>query len=348
VEAANGSLGGQRVLTTMLDAARPFFELSPDAVLITDSDGTILMANAQVEVLFGHAPLDVVGEQIEALIPDRFHALEQPHHRPMGLGLDLFGRRRDGSEFPVDVSIAAVETGDGKILAASVRDITKRKELEAVRDRFISNAAHELRTPLTAIQMAVEVLARRQDSLSSAQSERALDALMRQCNRATLLVTNLLDLSNLEGDRLSINLELIDLGSALAQLLASQAPPPDVTVSCEGLDGVLVEADSIRLDQILTNLMTNAFRYGGLLVTVRARRRADWVEIELEDDGPGIDPNVELFEPFSRGANAGSVGGSGLGLALCRSLVEAQGGKIWYEPGQPHGARMVFRLRAGS
>jgi NtrC-family two-component system sensor histidine kinase KinB len=265
----------------------------------------------------------------------------------MGLALELFGRRADGSEFPVDVSIASVKSRDGPVLAASIRDITRRKELEAVRDRFISNAAHELRTPLTAIQMAGEVLASRGASLTSEQSRRALDALVRQCSRATQLVTNLLDLSNLDGGRLSITPTAIPVSKAVAQLLASFSPPDGTIVDPSPVaEDVVVEADSIRLDQILVNLLTNAYRYGGHRVTVAASSHGPWVDISVEDDGPGVDRDVVLFEPFSRGKEAGTVGGSGIGLALCRSLVGAHGGSIWHESVEPHGTRMVFRLRA--
>lgn len=336
-----------------LDAAQLFLALSPDAVVITDADGTILVANRLVSTLFGYELDDIVGAKIEMLIPDRYREAhighraafaQHPHHRPMGLGLELQGRRRDGSEFPVDVSIGSIRTSEGLLATAAIRDITQRKQLEAVRDRFIANAAHELRTPLTAIRAAAEVLDRRRADLTGPQADRALDALVRQCRQATVLVDNLLDLSNLDRHHLRLELQPVPLAVAVQQSLETVPPPDGVEVSIDGVDPGTVLADPARLAQILVNLVTNAYRYGGPHVAISATRCSEVVRVAVEDDGCGVEPGLELFEPFARGRAASTSGGSGIGLSLCRSLVEAHGGSIWHEPVEPHGARLVFTL----
>lgn len=340
-------------LPDRVEKLRPFLDFSPDAVLVIEPEGNVVLTNAQTEALFGYPSEELVGQPVEVLLPERFrsvHArhrtayLAKPRTRPMGVGLELFGLRKDGREFPVDISLHPLETEDGTLFVAAIRDVTERRRLEAFRDQFIASAAHELRTPLAAIGMAAQLLTEG-DRMTEEDRESTWTALLRQCARATLLVSNLLDLSTLETGRFSLQLEEVDLTEIVARVLSSAPRPEGVTVATR-LDTTRVVTDPSRLEQVLTNLLSNAFRYGGRQVRIEASSREGRARISVSDDGQGVAADLipTMFEPFTRGKTAGAVGGSGLGLAVCRRIVEVQGGEIWYETSQPHGARLVVEL----
>ncbi len=333
---------------------KAFLESAPDAIVIIDTDGLITLVNAQTERLFGYPRSELVGEPVEKLLPERFHEAHgnhraayrsDPRPRLMGAGLELYGRRRDGNEFPVDISLSPLQTEEGLLLAAAIRDVTLRKRLEAARDEFIHNAAHELRTPLATLAGLGELLATHLHEMSADQVERSLAALQRQGERASVLVANLLDLSQLESGRVRLQLASVDAAAAARRALDAAPPPENTTVTLAVPAGLTVWADAPRLDQVLTNLLTNAYRYGGPRVRVDGEPVPGGALVCVSDDGPGIPADLlpRLFEPFIRGPHTEAHGGSGIGLALCRRLIEAFGGTIRYEPVE--GARFVIRLQ---
>jgi PAS domain S-box-containing protein len=334
-----------------------FVEAAPDAVVIVDADGAIVLVNAQAEAMFGYPREELTGRPVEVLLPERFHESHvshrrqyaaEPHTRPMGAGLGLFGRRKDGSELPVDVSLSPLPANGETLLAAAIRDVTDRRRLEELRDEFIRNAAHELRTPLATISTLGETLASHIHELSPDQLDEALAALRRQSRRANTLVSNLLDLSQLEGGRADVEISSVSLRATVDRALDSAPPPEEHTLEVEVDERLRVLADASRLEQVVTNLLTNAYRYGGVHIRLQASADDGDVTLRVVDDGRGVPEELvaDLFEPFTRGARATEVGGSGIGLALSRRLMETFGGSLGYEPHQPTGARFVCRLRA--
>ncbi|MEX2556877.1 MAG: PAS domain S-box protein [Actinomycetota bacterium] len=334
---------------------RAFLEFAPDAIVIIDPDGEIVLVNAQTEKLFGYERDELVGKSVEELLPERYRAvhvghrsdyLRDPRSRPMGEGLALSGLRRDGSEFSVDISLGALKTDEGLLLVAAIRDITERRRLEDLRDEFIENAAHELRTPLATLAGLGQVLAIHLKEMTDEQIEESLAALKRQGERASTLVANLLDLSQVESGRATLRLEGVDLATTIRGALGSAPAPEGRTVSVLVAEGLRVRADPVRLEQVVTNLLVNAYRYGGPHIEVHAHEVHPYIEFWVEDDGAGVSPDLvpRLFEPFTRGKNARAISGSGIGLALVRRLVEAFGGVMWHEPVDPHGARFLARL----
>lgn len=336
------------------DQMRAFLEFAPDAIVVIDRQGAITAINARTEAVFGYGRDELVGQPLEMLLPERFrdgHAghrrafTAEPETRSMGGGLDLYGRRRDGTEFPVDIQLSSLPTKDGVHPVAAIRDVTERRSLENVRDEFIRNAAHELRTPLTTLAGLGETLAGSLDVMAQTDIDDALAAMTRQGERARVLIANLLDLSQVEGGRAGFTIVDTEL-RPLVDLVLESAPPPEGSSASTAVPrGLSVRADPVRLEQILTNLLVNSYRYGGTTVSIDAECKESRVLLSVTDDGGGVDLALvpKLFEPFTRGTGSNAVGGSGIGLALCRRLAEAMGGEIWYETRSPRGGA-CFRV----
>ena len=220
--------------------------------------------------------------------------------------------------------------------------------LDQARRAFIANAAHELRTPLTAILGFSSMVAADPQRMPPAQLQQAMEAVHRHSLRMRTLVNNLLDLTQIDAGKLTVNVAPISLTEIARQALESAPAPADKSVSLDVPD-VKVLADRLRLEQVFANLLVNAYKYGGSHVAVAGHTENGSVVVTVTDDGLGIAEPVRgrLFEPFVRGAAVGKEG-SGLGLAIVRSLLRAFGGDIWYEEASPHGARFCFRLECPS
>jgi PAS domain S-box-containing protein len=335
---------------------RAFLEVAPDAIVVIEHTGVINAVNSQAEATFGYKANEMVGQPLEMLIPERYRGQHLAHRlafsatpklRPMGTGLELRGLRSDGTEFPADIQLSTIPTKNGVLPVAAIRDITERRRLEHLRDDFIGNAAHELRTPLTTLAGLGETLAKSYDFMARADIEDAFAAMARQGERARVLIANLLDLSNIEGGRADFTIIDVKVGSLVDRVLESTPPPEGKTVTVAVPGNLSVRFDPGRLEQVVTNLLVNAYRYGGSGIGIDAKSEKNRVILSIADDGGGVAPDFvpELFEPFTRGKQANVVRGSGIGLALCRRIVQSMDGDIWYEALAPRGGSFRVSLR---
>ncbi len=335
---------------------RAFLEVAPDAIVVINHAGAIHAVNSQTEGTFGYRADELIGQPVEMLLPHRFRGgpvaqriafTVEPVLRPMGTDLDLFGLRRDGSEFPVDIQLSTLPTKDGKLPVAVIRDVTERRRLEHLRDDFVANAAHELRTPLTTLAGLGETLARSFDVMDRADIDEAFEAMARQGERARVLISNLLDLSNIEGGRANFSVVNVELSPLIERVLEAAPPAGDRAVTVSVPSGLGVRADPDRLAQVITNLLVNAYRYGGADIRIHAFDGGTQTLLDVTDDGTGIERDLvpKLFEPFTRGKAASVVRGSGIGLALCRRILDGMDAEIRYEQMLPRGSRFRVGLR---
>ena len=329
-------------------------ESSDDAIFAKTLEGTILSWNRGAERMYGYSADEAIGMSVSELAPTERKAESEGLLSAIVRGerveqFETVRVRRDGTLRDVSLTLSPTRDPAGRVIGSSTiaRDITERKRMEAARDQFIANAAHELRTPLATLAGLGEILADHLHEMSQEQVAQSLAALRRQGERANALVANLLDLSQLEGGRVRFSFGAVDTATAARRALDAAPAPAGTEVGVEVPEGLSVWVDPVRFDQVLTNLLTNAYRYGGPKVSIKGRRSDGTVEVAVSDDGSGVpgDLVTRLFEPFARGSNAETQGGSGIGLALCRRLVEAFGGDIRYESADP-GARFTIRLPA--
>ena len=350
---------GERLREFLQASPDALLESAPDAMVAISPDGTILLVNAQAERLFGYPRAELLGMPIETLVPDRFRDRHPQHResyshepkvRPMGAGLDLFGRRKDGQEFAAEISLSPIATEAGTLVTAAIRDVTERKrdvemqnrrmqEANRLKSEFLANMSHELRTPLNAIIGFSKLLhTGKAGALSPTQLEYIGDILS-SSEHLLELINGVLDLAKVESGRTEVHPEAVSLPrlagevrDILRGLAAERRIRMTVSVS-EELGVVLL--DPRLLKQIFYNFLSNAIKFtpeGGSVAMLIGPEGPDHFTIAVEDTGIGIKPEDlhRLFVEFQQLDSGSSkrYPGTGLGLALTKRIVEVQGGTV--------------------
>lgn len=364
--------------TELPEYSRALLDAAPDAMVITDREGRIVLVNARVESLFGYRRDELLGRGVEVLMPERFHAshpehrlryFDEPHARAMGVGgLGLTARRKDGTEFAVEISLSPLETTDGVVAITAIRDISERRVAEEqagrlikaqesvrLRDEFLAVAAHELKTPLAALKLQVDGIGRllaRPVAPAPAVLTQRFAAVDRSVLRLSGLIDALLDLSRVSDGRLALERQPVDLVAIVHGVVAAfehEAERARCAVTLAADEAELVGRwDPMRLEQVVTNLVSNALKYGDRKpVELRVGRGADGsARLEVRDHGIGVAPEdqARIFERFERAVDDRNFGGFGLGLWIVRQLVEAHGGAVTVESARGEGATFVVDL----
>jgi protein-histidine pros-kinase len=315
---------------------RGLLESAPDAMVIVDAAGRIVLVNAATERLFGYSRSYLLGKTADMLMPTGADGDD-----------DMVGVRKDGSVFPIEVSHSPLQTEDGPMVSSAIRDVTARKQIETelmrasrAKSDFLSGMSHELRTPLNAIVGFAELLQMKSaDSLTQKQHE-YVGHILEGGNHLLILVTQLLDLAGIEAGRLNLSIAPIDVGIVLRYvqgLMAPIAQKAEVNFVVNIPAGIAdAKADELRLRQVLLNFLSNAIKYnnaGGEVVLGAQASPEGGVRFTVSDNGVGIPPDRtdELFVPFNRlGAEHSKVSGTGIGLAFSRKVVEAMGGTVGF------------------
>jgi PAS domain S-box-containing protein len=351
------------MLTAPPELARSALEAAPDAMMMIDASGIIRFTNGQVSALFQYPHDEIIGRHIEELMPERFRARHIGHRndyfsnlrlRPMGLGLDLYGRRRDGSEFPIEISLSPINDGDRQLVAAAIRDVTDRKRVEAQlivareaaesarvladqaresadranqgKSRFLATASHDLRQPLQTLALLNGTLRRvvsDPDAIDAiSQQDQAIGAMSR-------LLNALLDISKLESGAIkpeptdfTVASIFEELRTEFAAIAANKGLRLEVETCMD-----CVYSDRSLVEQILRNLVSNAIKYTREgWVRLRCLHEAGVVRIEVLDSGVGISPEQipYIYDEFYQvGVSANSSrDGYGLGLSIVLRLVK--------------------------
>ena len=355
--------GSGRDITDRKVAERRFEELleaAPDGIVATDGEGAIVLANAQMERLFGYTREELIGAPLEMIVPEELGESDWK-----GAGLEVDARRQDGSVFPVEMSLSPMHGPDETLLMAAIRDVTERRRTERAvesaraeaeranqaKSEFLSRMSHELRTPLNAVIGFGQLL--EMDDLEPQQRE-GVEQILKGGRHLLELINEVLDISRIEAGTMSMSLEPVPLGSVLAESVAlikplAEADGIQIRVDEAELAELHVLGDQQRLKQVLINLLSNAIKYnrpGGTVRVGVSSPRPDRVELAIADTGRGMTAEQleRLFEPFDRlGAEQTDVDGIGLGLPLSKRLLDAMGGTI--EAESEHGVGTTVRVR---
>ena len=361
-------------------------EAAPDAILEVDGEGRIMLVNAVAEKIFGYTREELVGRQVEILVPEamrhghlglRASFQHAPSTRSMGLAQQLRARRRDGSGFPVEVSLSPSGSGEDFRVTAIVRDVSDRKRVEdqlreanielekrnqeveqanRLKSEFLASMSHELRTPLHTIIGFTELLKEELEGPLNGKQHRFLHHVHQDSLHLLALINDVLDLSKIEAGRMELDRETMEARKVIRDAMEAILPLADakgLVLEDRTVEPILINADPRRFREILNNLLGNAVKFtpeGGSIQIETAAPGDGLVAFTVTDTGLGIAPEFHeaIFDKF-RQVNLTTRGvreGTGLGLAIVKRLVEMHGGAVSLESAPGKGSSFTFTMPA--
>jgi PAS domain S-box-containing protein len=358
-------------LAQMEGRYRGLLEAAPDAMVLVNADGKIVLVNVHAERKFGYSRDELLGQPVKKLIPEGFaerlaaDALRSPADalaQEIGSGIELMGRKKDGSEFPIEIMLSPLASAEGIMVTAAVRDITARKDAEArlLRNveelkrsneelgQFANIASHDLQEPLRMVASYTQLLSRRYKGKLDADADEFIAFAVDGASRMQRLIQDMLSFSRV-GTK---GRDLVETSSeaALQQGLRNLRGAIEESGALVTHDPLpLVQADESQLVQLFQNLVGNAIKYqrpGVPLIHISATREGGKWAFAVKDNGIGIDPQYfeRIFGMFQRLHKREEFAGTGIGLAICKKIVERHGGTISVESQPGHGSTFRFAL----
>ena len=354
---------------------RGLLEAAPDAMVVVNSGGEIVLLNVQAEKQFGYRRDELIGQKLKNIIPEGFaerlladglRSVEDALAQQIGTGIELIARRKDGSEFPIEIMLSPLESAEGILVTAAIRDISvrKRSEEHLVKtmgdlkrsndelEQFAYVASHDLQEPLRMVASYTQLLARRYKGRLDSDADEFIDYAVDGSTRMQRLIQDLLTYS-----RAGTN------GTALRKILSENA----LKEAIENLRATIEESgavvthdqlpaittDGTQLAQVFQNLIGNAIKYRGaevphVHVSAMNNGANEWI-FSVRDNGLGIDPQYfeRIFIIFQRLHGPTEFKGTGIGLAICKKVLEGLGGRIWVESQPKNGSTFYFALPEG-
>jgi PAS domain S-box-containing protein len=384
LESADGILvtAAIRNITTRRDAEthlaqmegryRGLLEAAPDAMVVVNQAGEIVLLNVQAEKQFGYSRDELVGQQVRNIIPAGFaerliadgaRSAAEALAQQIGTGIELIARRKDWSEFPIEIMLSPLESADGILVTAAIRDITERKkseehlvktvgELKRSNDelqQFAYVSSHDLQEPLRMVTSYTQLLAGRYKGRLDSDADEFIAFAVDGCNRMQGLIRDLLAYSRAGTNGKALH--EVSVENALKEALANLRATIDQSGAVVTHDALpAIKTDETQLSQVFQNLVGNAIKYHGTEVPrvhVSATKNGDneWT-FSVRDNGLGIDPQYfeRIFILFQRLHGRDEFEGTGIGLAICKKIVERLGGRIWVESQPEKGATFYFAL----